>query len=210
MRVLSFHAHYGCRHSGECCTARWPIPSRGGELLPLTARGCVFHHAHHCSIHEAFGHHALPVACQQFPRVSVIDPRGASVTLSCFCPTALAMLDESSDPIRIVSVDHGREVDGLDARTSLPPAIRPNLLFDWNSWWEFERLAVDQFNRDETPAEILARLGTIVEDIRTWKPGGGELIDRIHAAFAGGGVGDHAALPKSAPAHPAPAHLRTS
>src|SRR6478672_5284663 len=102
-RALSFHAAYACRHSGECCTARWPIPSRGGDLLPLTPRGCVFHQSDHCSIHASFGHDALPVACQQFPRVSVIDPRGASVTLSCFCPTALAMLDEADGPISIIN-----------------------------------------------------------------------------------------------------------
>ena len=26
VRCLSFHATYRCRHSGDCCTARWPIP----------------------------------------------------------------------------------------------------------------------------------------------------------------------------------------
>jgi hypothetical protein len=74
---------------------------------------------------------------------------------------------------------------------------------DWESWWEFERLAVEEFNRNETPKEILARLSEIVEAIRTWKPGEGELIDRVRAAFAGGGVrgggvGNHSALPARA------------
>jgi hypothetical protein len=204
VRVLSFHAHYQCRHSGACCTARWPIASRSGDTLPLTARGCVFRHEHRCSIHAALGHDALPAACQQFPRVSVIDPRGASVTLSCFCPTALAMLDESDDPITIINQQSAiSDVSGLDARTSLPPALRPDLLMDWDSWWEFERLAVEAFNGDETPREILARLSGIVEGVRTWKPGEGELIDRVHEVFelrgvAGGGVGEHAALPARA------------
>ena len=198
MRVLSFHARYECRHSGACCTARWPIPSRSGYLLPLTPRGCVFHSGDRCSIHAAFGHDALPVACQQFPRVSVIDPRGASVTLSCFCPTALAMLDEGDEAIRIVSSESSALVEGLDARTSLPPALRPDVLMDWDSWLEFERLAVEEFNRDETPREILARLSEVIEDLRTWRPGAGELIERVRAAFAGGdpcgGVGNHSAL----------------
>jgi hypothetical protein len=213
VRALSFHAAYACRHRGACCTARWPIPSRSGDLLPRTERGCVFHHAHRCSIQATSGHDALPVACQQFPRVSVIDPRGASVTLSCFCPTALSMLDEFDGPIAVVE-QSGRAPEGLDARTSLPPALRPDVLMDWESWWEFERLAVEEFNRDDTPRQILGRLSAIVEEIRTWKPGEGPLIDRVHAAFAGrgvagGGVGDHAALPATAPAHLAPEHPRT-
>jgi hypothetical protein len=195
-RALSFHAAYACRHSGACCTARWPIPSRSGDLLPLTERGCVFHRGQRCSIHDTFGHDALPVACQEFPRVSVLDPRGASITLSCFCPTALAMLDEFDGPIEIVEQTTGTP-EGLDARTSLPPALRPDVLMDWNSWWEFEALAVNEFNREEAPAEILARLTAIVEEIRTWKPGEGELVDRVHAAFASGGVGDHSALRRS-------------
>jgi hypothetical protein len=183
--MLSFHSDYACRHSGDCCTARWPIPSRVGDLLPLTEGGCVFRHAHRCSIHQSLGHDALPVACQQFPRVSVIDPRGASVTLSCFCPTALAMLDEFDGPIEIINSQLSilNSAEGLDARTSLPPALRPDVLFDWESWWEFERLAVSEFNRGETPREILARLSAIVEDIRAWNVGEGELIERVRAAF---------------------------
>lgn len=203
-RCLSFHASYCCRNSGDCCTARWPIPSRGDDLLPLTPRGCVFHYEHRCSIHEALGQGALPVACQQFPRISVIDPRGASVTLSCFCPTALAMLEEWHGDIQVIShtshVIRVGEADGLDARTSLPPALRPEILMDWESWWEFERLAVEEFNRDDTPRGILARLSDVVEDIRTWRPGDGELIERVREAFAD----------SMSPAHPAPAHPGTS
>jgi hypothetical protein len=148
----------------------------------------VFHDAarHRCLIHATHGHDALPVACQQFPRVSVIDPRGASVTLSCFCPTALAMLDEFDGPIEIINSQLSilNSPEGLDARTSLPPALRPEVLMDWESWWEFERLAVNEFNRDETPREMLARLSAIVEEIRTWRPGEGELIERVRSAFA--------------------------
>lgn len=186
-----------------------PLPSYP-LFLPVTANGCAFHNAtqHRCSIHEAFGHDALPVACQQFPRVSVLEPRGASVTLSCFCPTALAMLDAFDGPITIVNQPSAiaDNAEGLDARTSLPPALRPDCLLDWESWWEFERLAVDKFNSDETLREILARLSAIVENVRTWRPGEGELIDRVHAAFASGGVGNGSALRKSTDS-PAPRRL---
>lgn len=125
----------------------------------------------------------------------MLDPRGASVTLSCFCPTAAAMLEEWQGVIQVISHTSQTTSEGLDARTSLPPALKPDVLMDWASWWEFERLAVDQFNRDESPREILARLSEIIEEIRTWKPGHGELIDCVRAAFdVCGGVGVHAAL----------------
>ena len=117
VRCLSFHATYRCRHSGDCCTARWPIPIEPEALararaalsvasglpepshrahaagrLPLDTHGCVFHdaEARQCRIHAVLGHDALPLACRQFPRVTVHDPRGVSVALSAYCPTARA------------------------------------------------------------------------------------------------------------------------
>src|SRR6185295_13330944 len=184
VRCLSFHAHYQCRHSGNCCTSRWPIPIERDRLerlrialnrrqieavdsaaphwiangdaqaetpavLGVTAgHACVFFDAaagRTCRIHSALGHDALPLACRQFPRVSVIDPRGVSVTLSHFCPTAASLLD---DPIDVTIVDAAPsfratgEYVGLDARSSLPPLLRPGMLMDWDSWWECERQAV--------------------------------------------------------------------
>jgi hypothetical protein len=163
------------------------------------------------------GHDALPVACQQFPRISIIEPRGVSITLSCFCPTALAMLDEAdqtpesgglTERIRIIDAPALATAapDGLDARTSLPPALRPDVLMDWDSWWEFERRAVDLCNREEPLRAILARLSAIIEQIRPWTPGDGELMARVCEAFerdgddargggdSRGGVGAHSAL----------------
>jgi hypothetical protein len=32
---LTIHAGYGCRHSGACCTAGWPIPIEAGALATL-------------------------------------------------------------------------------------------------------------------------------------------------------------------------------
>src|SRR5687768_14493098 len=112
VHVLSFHAAYGCRHRGRCCTSGWPIaveaperteleraieagrltPARSttaafaissqaeGAALLASAQGrCVFHDDNAqggCRIHRAMGHSALPLACRQFPRQSVRDPRG--------------------------------------------------------------------------------------------------------------------------------------
>ncbi|MBP8273114.1 MAG: hypothetical protein KAY59_01715, partial [Acidobacteria bacterium] len=78
VRCLSFHAAYRCGNSGICCTSGWPIPDDQGGLLPMTDRGCAFHNAaaHQCEIHALRGHDALPLACRQFPRVSILEPRG--------------------------------------------------------------------------------------------------------------------------------------
>ena len=222
VRCLSFHATYRCGHTGECCTARWPIPIEadalarvraafvnaphindpGGDspvLLPLDAHGCAFHNTatQRCEIHAALGHDALPLACRQFPRVSVTDPRGVSVALSCYCPTALGMLETFAGEIAIVehppAFPSGGEYAGLDARTSLPPALCPDVLMDWDSWWEWERLSVELCNRDDTPRQILARLSVAVETVRTWRPADGDLIDRVREAHA-----------RARTAHPAP------
>ena len=189
VRCLSVHAEYRCQNRGDCCTSGWPIPDDLGGLLPMTAQGCAFHNAaqYRCEIQAAQGHHALPLACRQFPRVSVTDPRGASVTLSHYCPTALSRLETFAGELAIVTdaaaFPAGGEYVGLDARTSLPPALTPHVLMDWDSWWEWERLAIELFNCDESPREILQRLSLAVEHARTWKPGQGELITRVREAF---------------------------
>jgi hypothetical protein len=120
--------------------------------------------------------------------VPVIDPRGVSVALSCYCPTALEMLNTFTGEIAIVenppAFPPGGEYAGLDARTSLPPALCPNVLMDWDSWWEWERLSVELCNLDETPRQILARLSVAVETVRTWRPGDGKLMNRARDAHA--------------------------
>ncbi len=156
----------------------------------MTARGCAFHdaEAHRCGIQAAHGHEALPLACRQFPRISITDLRGVSVTLSHYCPTALDMLVTFDADVEIVdnapAFPPGAEYVGLDARTSLPPALCPTVLMDWDSWWEWERLSVELCNLKETPRQILARLSIAVEAVRTWRPGQGELIYRVRHAHA--------------------------
>ena len=215
VRCLSFHAHYRCRHSGDCCTARWPIPIEPDALarvrarfvngppipdapstlpsvLPLDSHGCAFHDAaaRRCQIHAALGHDALPLACRQFPRVVVDDPRGVSVALSAYCPTARAEILDGTGDITIVEAPAAFAADaeyvGLDARTSLPPALCPDVLFDWDSWWEWERLSVALLNTDAEPRALLARLRVAVEHARTWRPGQGPLLDRVREAHAAG------------------------
>ena len=142
---------------------------------------------HACRVQSALGHEALPLACRQFPRVSVVDPRSTSIALSCYCPTAAALLD-TDDPVSIVSSpqafpDAGEYV-GLDARDSWPPSLRPGVLMDWESWWRFEAHAVTLAGTVATTAEdALARLAFLVELVETWRPGAEPLISRIDAAF---------------------------
>jgi Fe-S-cluster containining protein len=142
--------------------------------LESDPRGCVFFDdrgTRQCRIHHSLGHAALPLACRQFPRISVLDPRGASITLSHYCPTAATLLDERR-AIAIVddppAFPPGAEYVGLDVRASLPPLLRPGMLMDWEAWWEWERRAVALLSQpDRTPDEAIGRLQSAVETTRT-------------------------------------------
>src|SRR5262245_11543308 len=122
-------------------------PAEAPVLLGRDGHRCVFYDsgsvdgAGRCRIHGALGHDALPLACRQFPRVSVHDPRGVSVTLSHYCPTAAALLD-SQDALAVLTNASAfpptGEYIGLDATAGLPPLLRPDMLMDWESWWEWE------------------------------------------------------------------------
>lgn len=177
-----------------------PAPGDPPALLAVYRGACVFFNAggdRLCEIHRALGHDALPLACRQFPRVSVHEPRGTSVTLSHFCPTAASMLD-SSGPVAIVTsapaFPSRAEYSGLDATTSLPPLLRPDVLMDWHAWWEMERRAVEVLST--APVDIaLARLALAVETTRTWRPTDGDLVHRVTRAFDEATTAANAAAP---------------
>ena len=162
-------------------------------VLAVVAGACVFHHAaapRGCEIHHALGHDALPLACRQFPRVTVVDPRGVSVTLSHYCPTAASLLDTSEPAVITIAAPAfpaDGEYVGLDVRTDLPPPLRPDMLMDWEAWWMWEERSVAALARSTDPAQTLATLAAVVEDVRTWGPTHGALGDRIQAAFARAG-----------------------
>ena len=78
----------------------------------------------------------------------------------------------------------GGEYVGLDVRDRLPPLVRPNLLMDWESWWRLETMAVDALaNSADTIDARMARLRRAVAHTVDWRPGDGELIDRVEDAF---------------------------
>ena len=164
-------------------------PASTPALLQFDERGCVFYEARdggRCRVHRALGHAALPLACRQFPRVSVVDPRGESVTLSHYCPTAAGLLDDGLG-IAITAEPAAFPADtenvGLDVRTSLPPLLAPKMLMDWDAWWEWERRAVDTIARLESPERALAALSVAVESVRLWTPDDGPLLTQIDEAF---------------------------
>ena len=166
-------------------------PPETPALLAVHHGRCVFHDpAGSCEIHKAIGHDALPLACRQFPRVCVTDPRGVSVTLSHYCPTAAGLLQRDSIPggPAILTNANGfpprAEYVGLDAAHALPPLLRPGMLMDWESWWEIERLAVELLlGRGRDAAEALAFVRDAVEIISGWSPGPRTLIEQVHRAF---------------------------
>lgn len=206
-RVLSFHAEYGCKHRGRCCSSGWPIAVEPVELTRLRSGGlmpegpepdeptllesahgeCVFHDRTSeggCRIQRVMGHAALPLACRQFPRQSVHDPRGVSVTLSHYCPTAAELLAAPAGPIAIAvdapAFPAAGEYVGLTADPALPPLLHARLAMDWESWWLFEDLAVALISDAPSPLEQLA---LVVEDVRGWKVGTRPLMEHVGDAF---------------------------
>ena len=177
---------------------QFPIgaPADSPAVLGRTLGMCAFHDLSvlsggRCRIHAAVGHEALPLACRQFPRISVHDPRGVSVTLSHYCPTAAALLDAGGGaPLTIAgggaAFPATGEYVGLDARDALPPLLRRDMLMDWAAWWECERLAVAALDGDADVSVAIARLRSAVADLETWSPADGPLIDRVRTAFSEG------------------------
>jgi Fe-S-cluster containining protein len=180
--------------------ARPDLPPEAAALLATSHGRCVFHDpAGRCAIHSALGHDALPLACRQFPRVSVIDPRGVSVTLSHYCPTAALLLDRECGGTVLVNTSAfpaSGEYVGLDARTALPPLLRPGLLMDWESWWELEALAVQALLvTPGSASDALARVREAVRRLLVWRPDDGPLIHAVREAFGAAETAEGASSP---------------
>ena len=169
-----------------------PDGDEDSAVLLATVHGrCVFHDpAGRCAIHAVLGHDALPLACRQFPRVTVIDPRGVSVTLSHYCPTVASLGNDGNDRERQFIVTNpaafppSGEYVGLDARTALPPLLRHGMLMDWDSWWQIERLGVETLlTRGGSPEEALGLIRGAVQLLLSWGPGHGPLDTAAERAF---------------------------
>ena len=202
VRCLSLHAPYACAHAGECCRAGWNIPIEEHLVAPLHAIGidigssrvapsrpdgeCVFFEADAgrlCTIHKRGGVALLPSVCRHFPRVVIKDPRGTSVTLSHFCPTAANLLF-SGAPLAIVaappSLELGGSLEGLDATDVMPPLLSKDVLMDWEGYTAWEEAAVELFNVDGGgPEQAVDRLMVFTERVGKWRPGGESLATAV-------------------------------
>jgi hypothetical protein len=115
------------------------------------------------------------------------------VTLSHYCPTAASLLSSNSERgegeqanIRVnpPMFPESGEYVGLDARTPLPPLLRPGLLMDWESWWLIERRAVDLLlSAGRSASDALNQLRLVISSILSWRPEDGPLGTRVNDAF---------------------------
>lgn len=143
--------------------------------------------ASRCAVHRAFGEAALPSACRQFPRVCLLEPEQVSVSLSHYCPTAADLLFRDMEEFAIVDHPSGfpgcHSLEGLDARDSCSPLLRPRVLLGFDGLRAFEGHAVRALSRDDV-WKGLATIQAAVDDISTWTPMRGDLVTQIPAAFA--------------------------
>ena len=214
VRCLSIHAAWRCRHSGACCRTGWAIPVEPRLRAPLRAIGldpgdsgaaprrasgeCAFFEADAgrlCAIHRSGGEALLPSACRHFPRVIVNDARGASVTLSHFCPTAAGLLFDAT-PLTVVEAPPGIALDGalegLDATAVLPPLLAPGVLVDWDGYSAWEEEAVALFDTCcREPEDAVRLLAEATEVTATWTPSRGPLAAFVRESFAVAGSDAH-------------------
>ncbi len=176
------------------------LPEGAAALLAQTCDGvCALYEsdARRCALHRVKGHDWLPLACQQFPRMCLMDARGMRVTFSHYCPTAAALLFASEQrPLAIVenpsSVRPDVAYEGLDAREALPPLLRPGVLMDWETVEAFEAHALRRLDAETTTVDAaVAHIASIAEHLRAWRANDGPLIaafaravDAAHAASA--------------------------
>ena len=165
-----------------------PLGALGIRIGPDRVAGkdpegrCVFHVQEpdaggHCTIHRLGGPSLLPSACRHFPRVVCRDPRGASVTLSHFCPTAASLLFDGR-PLAIVdapasiALEDVGELQGLDATRVLPPLLAPGVLTDWDGYTAWEEEAVVLLGiRGAAPERAVDALAAATARAGEWRPG---------------------------------------
>jgi len=198
VRSLSIHARYACRHSGACCTAGWAIPIEpecrgrlgGMALLTPNADGHCRHFdrsSRLCAVHRAEGHEALPLSCQQFPRLSVVEHDEIRLSMSHFCPTAASLLFEETE-LSIVcdppAFPESAQYDGLDARTTWPPLVHRSLLFDLDAYREWEAFVVSILAHQGDPIDALRTIAGAADRLRQWTPSDGRMASFVRDSIA--------------------------
>ena len=166
------------------------VASQDATLAQDETGACVFFDrgaGRLCAIQSKQGHDALPVACQQFPRVTLADDRGYHVTLSHFCPTAASLLFEHGDrPVEIVdgsrAFPEASLAPGLDARGQWPPLLRPGVLSTLASWTRWERYLVEVLGTGvDDPFHAVRAVGETAAELAAWTPRHGPLDEHTAA-----------------------------
>ena len=165
-------------HSGEAA------------VLARIGRSCAFFEPGRgrlCAVHRTFGHDAIPTACQHFPRVVTMDPRGMFVSLSHVCPTAGSLLHEPhADPFAIVNagavIGDNRTWAGLDATGALPPQVNEGALWDWEGLSAWESCVLGCLGLEQ-PEAALAAAAHAAARLSDWSPARGRLADCVDRAF---------------------------
>ncbi len=173
----------GGMDAGDAFLEAGGAPAETPVLTAVRPDGsCVFHERRSglCAIHRHAGAALLPIACRQFPRVSLLDGRGLFVNVSHYCPTAARQLFRSDVPLEIVEAPpafpEDFPFDPLDARGALPPLLKPGVLADLKTFGRWERTAVGLLAREGESAErALEEISAFTEELRRWTPGNGPL-----------------------------------
>ena len=157
------------------------LPPGTRSVLGRLRGRCVFHREGPCAcgLHAWGGPDAKPVACRQFPWIAVHDPRGTFVSLSHVCPSAGALLGDRSLLVLAALPQPAASFDGLDVRRSLPPALSPRRLLDWDALSAWEAQALDACARNVAPEGVPADLVRLRAHARRWSPGQGPLASWI-------------------------------
>jgi len=153
------------------------LPLLGVDVLVPKPDGACVHFdtgSRLCAVQRDHGENMLPGSCHQFPRRALIDERGTFVALSNFCPTAAMLLCESDTPFGIVrspiAFPEDRLYEGIDARGQWPPLVRPGVLFDLESYSQWEQFVIATLASGGRVDAALAQIAGAAEALRTWKP----------------------------------------
>ena len=168
------------------------MPEGAAAILGVRNCACVFFRPHEqerrCDIQRTLGAGSLPLACRQFPRVSMTDRRGTFVTLSHFCPTAAGLLFE---PVSFDIVEAPEnlalngKLEGLDASAVWPPLLKPNLLADLDGYDAWERRAISTLADDQLSAGQAAEtIELATKRLEFWTPGSHTMREAVVEAFS--------------------------
>ena len=147
---------------------------------------CIFREHRRCTLHVVGGETVLPIGCRHYPRIIRRDEAQTTVTLSHYCPTAASLL-LSLNPVEIVTaappLDIAEPLDGLVARSALPPLLHPEMLLDARSYAAWEDAVVGVFAVSRNAINALARIAHATDRLREWTPDGPPLPDAVADAF---------------------------